>query len=303
MTEEYLLAPFNDEVPAKQRTETAIAMSELVMKIATHIICHTLVDYQEQLSDERLSVAHAFLQRVTSTHLCNHKLTTEGIVYEYLGQPFLLPEEYKTLTLTRTAYEHLAMFYFLFERPKSEAERDVVWKYWQVCSKKNLLDGGIDDDEQLEEHQVDLIEEIELLRQDILSSPIVAGCRQKLDEWTKIGNTVNSGSIMFTKKHDRYDVRRISYSQACRLLFRNDDMTQLYRYLSMHCHPVYDGLRLYQFQPTTNQGEEALSLYFSCTILAHLCRLFLKQLPDGRSVIARAFSRHERALFDGLATM
>ena len=278
-----------------------VELSELMLRMATHIVCHTLVDYQELLADERLSVAHAFLQRVTSTHLCNHKLTIEGISYEYNGQSFELTEEYKTMTLTRTAYEHLAMFYFLFERPKTDAERDAVWKYWQISSKKNLLD-GIDDEEQVDEEQVAVIEEIEQMRQEILASPVATGCRQKLDEWTRIGNTAGNGCIMFTKKRDHYDVRRISYSQACRFLFHSEVMLQLYRYLSMHCHPVYDGLRQYQEQPATTQDGDNLSLYFSCIIVARLCRLFLNLLPDGTAIFGNEFSKQERSLFNSLIT-
>ena len=62
-----IMAPLNEELPPWQRTDAAIQLSELVMQIVTHVICHIIVDYQEQLKDERLSVAHAFLQRATST--------------------------------------------------------------------------------------------------------------------------------------------------------------------------------------------------------------------------------------------
>jgi len=127
-----VLAPFNDSLTPQERTEKAIELSQLVTKIATYIICHTIVDYQEQLKqDERLSIAHAILQRVTTTHMCNHKLTVEGLAYEYRGQQFQLHEAYKTMGLTRSVYEHLAMFYFLYEHPKTNQERDAAWEAWQ----------------------------------------------------------------------------------------------------------------------------------------------------------------------------
>ena len=179
-----IMAPLNEELPPRQRTEAAIRLSELVMQIVTHVICHIIVDFQEQLKDERLSVAHAFLQRATSTHLCNHKLTTEGIVMEYQGQSFALHEEYKTMTLTRSVYEHLAMFYYLYEQPRNAEERDIIWKYWQINSKKNLLDYDAGGDTHIVEEQKEALWEIEKLRTEILSSAIGTQCHRKLDEWT-----------------------------------------------------------------------------------------------------------------------
>ena len=138
-------APLNEELRPEERLESCLMLSNLVVRMVTHVICHVIVDYEEQLQAERLSVANAFLQRVTSTHLCNHKLTREGITFEYNGQAFDLHEEYKTMTLTRSVYEHLVMFYFLFAHPKSAEERSVVWNYWKINSKKNLLDYAADE--------------------------------------------------------------------------------------------------------------------------------------------------------------
>ena len=135
-----VLAPINEELPAQKRTEAAIWLSELTLRIATHIICHTIVEREELFQEEQTAIAHAFLQRETSTHLCNHKLTTEGLVYHINQQDIQLHEEYKTMTLTRSSYEHLAMFYFLFKHPRTEKERNAVWKYWLINSKKNMLD-------------------------------------------------------------------------------------------------------------------------------------------------------------------
>ena len=195
-----IMAPLNEELPPRQRTDAAIQLSELVMQIVTHVICHVIVDYQEQLKDERLSVAHAFLQRATSTHLCNHKLTAEGIVMEYQGQSFALHEEYKTMTLTRSVYEHLAMFYYLYEQPRNADERDIIWKYWQINSKKNLLDYDAGGDTHIVEEQKEALWEIEKLRTEILSSAIGVQCHRKLDEWTKADNAASGGSIRFSQK-------------------------------------------------------------------------------------------------------
>lgn len=70
-----VLAPFDENLAPQQRLESCLELSALASKVATFIIAHTIVDYSERLQDERLSVASSFLQRVTSTHLCNHKLT------------------------------------------------------------------------------------------------------------------------------------------------------------------------------------------------------------------------------------
>ena len=133
-----LSAPLNESLSPEKRMEMTLRLSKKVIDMVTYVICYTLVNHQDLLKNERVSVAHAFLQRSTSTHLCNHKLTTEGIVYDYKGQPFVLHEQYKTMTLTRSVYEHLAMFFYLYEMPKNAEERDIVWKYWQLNSKKNL---------------------------------------------------------------------------------------------------------------------------------------------------------------------
>ncbi len=128
---EQVTAPVNERLSPQERTDASIQLSELVTRVSTYVICYTLVAQKELLDDERISIAHAILQRVTSTHICNHKLTSEGLVLRYKDETFELHEEYKTMTLTRTVYEHLAMFYFLFERPKTDEERATVWKEWK----------------------------------------------------------------------------------------------------------------------------------------------------------------------------
>ena len=214
----------------KNNKATTIELSELVMRISTQVICHTIVNCQDLLREERTSVAHAFLQRVMTTHLCNHKLTKEGLVYEYKGQPFELHEEYKTMTLTRTVYEHLAMFYFLFEHPKTDEEREAVWQNWQS------------------------------------------------DNWREI----------------------TSFNQAWRYLFKDKEMATFYRQLSMHCHPVHQGLVQYQSQDETDGDNDCIPLYFSCRFLAHLTRLFLKQVPGGSEMLREEFTEKELSTFKGL---
>lgn len=309
-------APLNEELRPEERTESCLVLSDLVVRMVTHVICHVIVDYEAQLQEERLSVANAFLQRVTSTHLCNHKLTREGITFEYNGQAFDLHEEYKTMTLTRSVYEHLVMFYFLFAHPKSAEERSVVWNYWKINSKKNLLDyaaeesgGQVHDLGKAQDHvtcphdssQVET--EIEALRQEIFATETGRICKRRLDEWTRIGKPTQNGCIEFYRENGRLEVRRVSYNQAWKYLFDKEGMTLLYRHLSMHCHPIYNGLLQYQTQAESDEGYDGMPLYLSCCFLTHLCKLFLRLIPGGNKMLRQAFSEQERYVFNTLSQL
>ena len=236
---ETVKAPLSARLTVQERSNRTYELSELATKVATHIICHTLVDYAGLLDDERTSIAHAFLQRVTSTHMCNHKLTTEGLTYQYNQETFVLQEEYKTMTLTRTVYEHLVMFYFLFEHPKTDEERETIWKNWKRTGLIEVTD--------------------------------------------------SSGNL-----------KRLSYSQAWKYLFHNEDLSHLYKHLSMHCHPVYSGLVQYQNQGVADEGGDAIPLYFSACFLAYLCKLFLRMIPDGEAIVSSEFSAADIRLFEAL---
>lgn len=309
-------APLNEELRPEERTESCLVLSDLVVRMVTHVICHVIVDYEAQLQEERLSVANAFLQRVTSTHLCNHKLTREGITFEYNGQAFDLHEEYKTMTLTRSVYEHLVMFYFLFAHPKSAEERSVVWNYWKINSKKNLLDyaaeesgGQVHDLGKAQDHVTcphdsSLAEtEIEALRQEIFATETGRICKRRLDEWTRIGKPTQNGCIEFYRENGRLEVRRVSYNQAWKYLFDKEGMTLLYRHLSMHCHPIYNGLLQYQTQAESDEGYDGMPLYLSCCFLTHLCKLFLRLIPGGNKMLRQAFSEQERYVFNTLSQL
>ena len=296
-------APLNEELRPEERTESCLVLSDLVVRMVTHVICHVIVDYEAQLQEERLSVANAFLQRVTSTHLCNHKLTREGITFEYNGQAFDLHEEYKTMTLTRSVYEHLVMFYFLFAHPKSAEERSVVWNYWKINSKKNLLDYAADDNGTATDEQRQAETEIEALRQEIFATETGRACERRLDEWTRIGKPTQNGCIEFYRKDGRLEVRRVSYNQAWKYLFDREGMALLYRHLSMHCHPIYNGLLQYQTQAESDEGYDGMPLYLSCCFLTHLCKLFLRLIPGGNKMLRQAFSEQERYVFNALSQL
>ena len=278
-------APLNEELRPEERLESCLMLSDLVVRMVTHVICHVIVDYEEQLQAERLSVANAFLQRVTSTHLCNHKLTREGITFEYNGQAFDLHEEYKTMTLTRSVYEHL------------------VWNYWKINSKKNLLDYAADDNGTATDEQRQAETEIEALREEIFSTETGRTCKRRLDEWTSIGKPTQNGCIEFYRKDGRLEVRRVSYNQAWKYLFDKEGMALLYRHLSMHCHPIYNGLLQYQTQAESDEGYDGMPLYLSCCFLTHLCKLFLRLIPGGNKMLRQAFSEQERYVFNTLSQL
>ena len=80
-------------------------------------------------------------------------------------------------------------------------------------------------------------------------------------------------------------------------------MAQLYRHLSMHCHPVYNGLLQYQSQAVSDEGYDGIPLYLSSCFMAYLCRLFLRLLPDGNIILTRGFSSRERSVLKALAQL
>ena len=246
--EALVVAPVNDKLLPEQRFESSLTLSELVVRMVTFVICHVIVDYGERLKDERMSVASALLQRVTSTHLCNQKLTQEGIVMQYEGEEFELHDEYRTMTLTRSVYEHLVMFYFLYQHPKSEEERNLVWNYWKTNSMKN-------------------------------------GCVEAVREGGKL------------------NIKQVSYNQSWKYLFDKDEMMLLYRHLSIHCHPVYDGLMQYQNQAQSDEGYDGIPLYLSSCFLAYMCRMFLRMIPNGNKLLRQHFSKQELKAFNALAQL
>lgn len=293
--------PLNEELTPQTRLESSLMLSDLVARIATFIISNVIVNHGEMLNEERMYVANAFLQRVTSTHLCNHKLTNEGIVFKYKGQQFDLHEEFKTMTLTRSVYEHLVMFYFIYEHPKTVVEQRIVWNYWKINSLKNLLDYDPGDNEQVRKEQEEALKEIEVLRNNIFDTHLGNLCRKKLEEWTAVEKAAQNICIEFYRVRGRADVRRVSYSMAWKYLFQEEEMSLLYRHLSMHCHPVYNGLLQYQSQALTDEGYDGIPLYLSTCFLARLCKMFLKLIPHGHQMLTGEFSEQDISMLTQLS--
>lgn len=298
-----MLAPINEKLSPDKRLKRCLALSDLMTRMVTYAICHTIVHNEELMQDERIALANAFLQRVTSTHISNHKLTKEGIALTYQGESFQLHDEYKTMTLTRSVYEHLVMFYFLFVHPKTEEERRVVWNYWRINSMKNLLSYDVEGNVVTTHGEDDICKDIEALRKEIAETHTGMECHRKLDEWTAVGKPTQNGCIEFFRRKGRLDVRRVSYNQAWKYLFSKDqnEMAQLYRHLSIHCHPIYNGLLQYKEQAQSDEGFDGVPLYLSCCFMAYLCRLYMRLIPHGAQMFDAEFCQQERQIFKTLS--
>ena len=145
--------------------------------------------------------------------------------------------------------------------------------------------------------------ELRQLREEMLALHLNKNCLKKLDEWTKPDTRPANGCIEFYSHNGRLDVRKVSFSQAWKYLYSNEDMALLYQQLSMHCHPIYNGLVQYLSQSSEDQGEDAIPLYLSSSFLAYMCKLFLQLIPHGDDIVSQDFSKHELAVFQALSQL
>ena len=286
-------APFLDSLSDDIKRNVVIELSDFVTKVATTIIYYITDKYHNVNLSEKQCVANAFLQRATIYHKCNHKLTLEGIHSERDGYLLQLSDEYKTIPLTRSVYEHLAMFYYLFEFPKGY-EKDIIWNSWLISSKKILLKGP----QQYKKEKEKAKKEIELLKEEILSSDLGKEClanpKGNLNKFLR-------ENIVFTirEKKEGYVCEKLSYDKAWVNLYGNRmDLHFLYPIISMHSHPTYKGLLDF-----CNQSYQTIEfgLYLSCHSLAYLCRLYMKYENIDEKLITGSFSKREQAIYDFLS--
>jgi hypothetical protein len=146
------------------------------------------------------------------------------------------------MTLTRTVYEHLVVFFFLFKYPLTGEESEMIWKHWK-----------------------------------------------------------RTGQIGLKTKDGKRE--RVPYAQAWKYLFANEELSSLYRNMSLHCHPLYNGLKEYQYQSAEEEENGWVPLYLSSCFVAYLCRLFLKLIPHGDEVVKGGFSMREQAVFYALSNI
>ena len=168
---------------------------------------------------------------------------------------------------------------------------------------ENGLKAESDEQQAVSDEQRQAEMEIEALREEIFAPEPGRICKRRLDEWTRIGKPTQNGCIEFYRDNGRLEVRRVSYNQAWKYLFDKEGMTLLYRHLSMHCHPIYNGLLQYQTQAESDEGYDGMPLYLSCCFLTHLCKLFLRLIPGGNKMLRQAFSEQEWYVFNTLSQL
>src|SRR5574344_583923 len=75
----YASYPAQDIASDSLKNKLIFDLSSFVTKISNNIISYTLTHLKDSLSSEQNNVAFAMLQRATICHICNHKLSKEGI--------------------------------------------------------------------------------------------------------------------------------------------------------------------------------------------------------------------------------
>lgn len=289
-------APLNDEIPYIDRERIAFELSDFVFKIASELIYSVSDSPRLKEFSDKEKVAFAFLQRATINHKCNHKLTREGICSERDGFQIPIRDGYKAIPLTRSVYEHLAMFYYLFEYPESQEESKLIWDSWYIGSKKNLLRGN---DDMYKAEREKAQKEIEALKKSILSSELTKRC---LNEGKAKKEHLLRGdifSIRIQGDKDKCSYEKLTYDKAWKYLYNdNADLVLLYPYLSLHSHPTYNGLLgLYN----QDRRDNEYSMYLSCNFLACLCRLFMKHMNIEEEVITKNFTQRQYGMYKFLS--
>ena len=286
--------PMNGDLPDEEKCKIVIDISSFVQKISQKLIYYTLDYLKESLDSERNSVAFAFLQRSAIFHICNHKLSSEGILTERHGKSFKLVDEYKTMPLARSVYEHLAMFYYLFIYPENINQQEIVWNSWILGNKRSLLKNDLPE---IKHKKIEIQKEVEELIERLSNNPIVKECES--NPQGKYKHCLDSNSIFsVVEKNGQYVAEKLTYDKAWRYLYGDRiDMSLLYKYLSNHAHPTYIGLS--QFNSQDSHIE--FPLYESCLFLSYLCRLFMQQLHIDKSVIEDSLSNRERGILQYLS--
>lgn len=285
--------PIYGNIPDSDKRMIVFDLSSFVMKISNQIIYYTLDNLEKSLRIEQNGVAFAFLQRAAIFHICNHKLSKEGITIERHKKQCTLVDEYKTMPLTRSVYEHLAMFYYLFFYSESSNQLDIIWKSWLIGSKRNQLKGN---NPEFKRERLKAREEIEEIKRDLMKNELVKKCKE--NPKGQFDYYLNSNSIFTISEKEDYIAEKLSYDKAWKYLYgERVDFSLSYNYLSLHSHPTYKGLSDFY-----NQDESLeFPLYESCHYLAYLCKLFMKRLQINQDEIIGSFTKREQGIFSFLS--
>ena len=285
--------PIEGNIPDKDKREIVFDLSNFVMRISNLIIYYTLDNLQELLQNEQNGVAFAFLQRASIFHICNHKLSMEGITTERCGKQCTLIDEYKTMPLTRSVYEHLAMFYYLYFYSDSHEQLEIIWKSWLLGSKRNQVKGN---DPEFKEERLKAREEIEEIKRELMRNKLIKKCKE--NHSGQLDNCLNSNAVFTISEKENYIIEKLSYDKAWKYLYgERVDFSLSYNYLSLHSHPTYKGLSDFYNQ----EDSIEFPLYESCHYLAYLCRLFMKRLQINQDEIIGSFTKREQGIFSFLS--
>lgn len=287
----YAASPMYENLPNSVKRKIVLDLSNFVIRIANKIIFYTLDHLSQSLQKEQNNIAFAFLQRATSFHISNHKVSFEGITIERNGKICALVDEYKTMPLTRSVYEHLAMFYYLFCYTNDLNQREMIWKSWILSSEKNKVKGNLPE---FEVERQNANKRIEELKEALRNNDLAKKCIKSQFEGILNGNAV----FTVVKDGDKYVTKKLSYDSAWQYLYGNSlDLALNYGYFSMHSHPTYIGLSQFYSQ----QDNIEVPLYESCHYLAYLCRLFIQQFQIDNRIITNSLTEREREIYSFLS--
>ena len=282
--------PITGKLPDSEMRKIVLDLSSLVLKISNRIIYYTLDHLQESLKSEKNNVAFAFIQRATISHICNHKLSSEGITTERHGKQCSVVDEYKTMPLTRSVYEHLAMFYYLFDFSDNSHQQEVIWKSWLLGSKKNLLKGSLSE---LKEKRIEAQKEIKDITESLRNNVLVRKCIS--NPKGQFECCLKSNSVFtIIEKNNQYVTKKLTYDKAWKYLYgERIDLSLTYNFLSFHSHPTYIGLSQFNSQESCIE----FPLYDSCHFLSYLCSLFMKQFQIDKSILTESLTEREQGIY------
>lgn len=290
----YASYPIQGDASDSMKNKIIFDLSSFVTKISNNIISYTLTHLKDSLSSEQNNVAFAMFQRATISHICNHKLSKEGISIRKGDKVFTITDEYKTMPLSRSVYEYLVMFYYLFQYADNQDQREFIWNSWKIVSKKNQIQENLSEFE--EERQRALKEYKQLcnnLRNSKLAQKCIA-CHKGSFESSLSGNTL----FTIENEGEDYSPRKLSYDSAWKYLYKGHKGFSLtYKFLSMHSHPTYDGLLQFYNQDITI----AFPLYESCHFMTYLCRLYMEQMHIEKDEIIGTYTEREKGILSFLA--
>lgn len=290
----YASYPIQGDASDSMKNKIIFDLSSFVTKISNNIISYTLTHLKDSLSSEQNNVAFAMFQRATISHICNHKLSKEGISIRKGDKVFTITDEYKTMPLSRSVYEYLVMFYYLFQYADNQDQREFIWNSWKIVSKKNQIQENLSEFE--EERQRALKEYKQLcnnLRNSKLAQKCIA-CHKGSFESSLSGNTL----FTIENEGEDYSPRKLSYDSAWKYLYKGHKGFSLtYKFLSMHSHPTYDGLLQFYNQDITI----AFPLYESCHFMTYLCRLYMEQMHIEKDEIIGTYTEREKGILSFLS--